>query len=139
MAGTKTRAQETAPLASPKLPAQDADFACGYAVDVSADDNRSSEQWARSAWDGASAPRRWLGRKRCRQGTRDGGGCGARGKTSCYSCRGPRWRRTEPPTLSSLSSPAATTSMQRLAPPSKPVDATVWPGLRTRRPASWAL
>src|SRR2546423_4526826 len=58
MPGTKTRAQETAPLASSDVPAQEADFACGYAIDVSADDDRSSEQWARSAWEGASAPMR---------------------------------------------------------------------------------
>jgi hypothetical protein len=60
MAGTTARAQETSPMASLDLPEQEADFACGYAIDVAADDHRSSEQWARAAWEGASAPMRWF-------------------------------------------------------------------------------
>jgi len=37
-----------------------ADFACAYEVDVGIGDDRSSEQWARAAWEGASAPMRWF-------------------------------------------------------------------------------
>ncbi len=36
------------------------DFACAYEIAVAADDPRSSEQWARAAWEGAPAPVRWF-------------------------------------------------------------------------------
>jgi hypothetical protein len=36
------------------------DFACAYQVATAADDNRSSEQWARVVWEGAPAPLRWF-------------------------------------------------------------------------------
>ena len=39
---------------------QDSDFACAYEVTVLPGDHRSSEQWARAAWEGASAPLRWF-------------------------------------------------------------------------------
>ena len=41
-------------------PTQSADFACAYAVEIRPGDGRSSEQWARVAWEGASAPMRWF-------------------------------------------------------------------------------
>jgi hypothetical protein len=37
-----------------------ADFACAYAVDIAPGDERSAEQWAREAWEGAPAPLRWF-------------------------------------------------------------------------------
>ena len=36
------------------------DWCCGLAVEMSADDGRSTEQWARSAWEGAPFGVRWL-------------------------------------------------------------------------------
>lgn len=40
--------------------AQHSDFACAYEVVVRPDDNRSAEEWARAAWEGAPAPLRWF-------------------------------------------------------------------------------
>lgn len=40
--------------------AESVDFACAYDVDIPPDDERTAEQWARSAWEGASAPLRWF-------------------------------------------------------------------------------
>src|SRR2546429_5439044 len=60
MVGTAPRAQLTAPTTRLVPSGQDADFACAYAIDVAPDDNRSAEQWARAAWEGASAPMRWF-------------------------------------------------------------------------------
>lgn len=37
-----------------------ADFVCTYEVDIASGDERSAEQWAREAWEGASAPVRWF-------------------------------------------------------------------------------
>jgi len=37
-----------------------ADFVCAYEVDIAPGDERSAEQWARDAWEGASAPLRWF-------------------------------------------------------------------------------
>jgi hypothetical protein len=37
-----------------------ADFGCAYEVDVAPGDERSAEQWAREAWEGAPAPLRWF-------------------------------------------------------------------------------
>lgn len=39
---------------------QGCDFACAYEIDVVSDDDRSSGQWARAAWEDAPAPMRWL-------------------------------------------------------------------------------
>ena len=36
------------------------DFACAYEVDIATGDDRTSERWARNAWEGASAPLRWF-------------------------------------------------------------------------------
>lgn len=36
------------------------DFACAYEVEVAPHDDRPTEQWARDAWEGASAPLRWF-------------------------------------------------------------------------------
>src|SRR5947209_5034805 len=36
------------------------DFACAYQAAVPPGDTRSSEQWARAAWEGAPAPLRWF-------------------------------------------------------------------------------
>lgn len=37
-----------------------ADFVCAYEVDIAPGDERSAEQWARDAWEGAPAPLRWF-------------------------------------------------------------------------------
>lgn len=39
---------------------EDLDFACAYEVAVAPNDSRSTEQWARAAWEGAPLPLRWL-------------------------------------------------------------------------------
>jgi uncharacterized protein DUF2867 len=50
---------------STSIPRSDAasqpnDFTCAYAVDIPIDDERSSEQWARAAWEHAPVPLQWL-------------------------------------------------------------------------------
>ena len=37
-----------------------ADFACAYEIAIAANDHRSSEQWARAAWEGSPAALRWF-------------------------------------------------------------------------------
>jgi hypothetical protein len=54
------RARPTAPATDSQLLAQGPSFACAYAIDVVAGDQRSSEQWARDAWEGSPAPLRWF-------------------------------------------------------------------------------
>jgi hypothetical protein len=39
---------------------QTADFACAYEVPIADGDTRSTEEWARDAWEGSPAPLRWL-------------------------------------------------------------------------------
>jgi hypothetical protein len=41
-------------------PDRAADFACAYEVDIAPGDERSAEQWAREAWEGAPGPLRWF-------------------------------------------------------------------------------
>jgi len=36
------------------------DFVCAYEVDIASGDDRSSERWARDAWEGAPGPLRWF-------------------------------------------------------------------------------
>ena len=36
------------------------DFACAYEIGIAPGDDRSPEQWARAAWEGAPAPLRWF-------------------------------------------------------------------------------
>ncbi|SRR5581483_4320871 len=39
---------------------QGADFECAYEVDIAPEDDRCAGEWAREAWEGASAPLRWF-------------------------------------------------------------------------------
>src|SRR3954454_20019685 len=54
------RARPTAPGTGSQLRAQRASFPLASAIDVVAGDQRSSEQWARDAWEGSPAPLRWF-------------------------------------------------------------------------------
>ena len=54
------RVQRTSPSTGSSVARPEHDFACAYEVVVATDDHRSSEQWARVAWEGASAPLRWF-------------------------------------------------------------------------------
>ena|SRR5579885_1680466 len=60
MGQTAGRARATRPDAASKFSAREADFCCAYEIDVASNDQRSPEEWARSAWEGASAPLRWF-------------------------------------------------------------------------------
>jgi hypothetical protein len=50
----------TSPTTGSAAAPQEHDFACAYAVAIALGDHRSSEQWARAVWEGASAPLRWF-------------------------------------------------------------------------------
>lgn len=54
------RVHRTSPTTGSSAVPQEHDFACAYEVAVSADDDRSSEQWARAVWEGAPRPLQWL-------------------------------------------------------------------------------
>ena len=54
------RVRRTSPKVDSKARADKDDFACAYEVAIRPDDNRSSEQWARAAWEAAPAPLRWF-------------------------------------------------------------------------------
>ena len=54
------RVRATSPTTGSSTATSNADFACAYQVAVTAQDNRSSEQWARSAWEDSPAPVRWF-------------------------------------------------------------------------------
>ena len=55
-----TRVRQTSPTTDFAAAKRDPDFACAYEVAVAPNDHRSSEQWARAAWEGAPAPLRWF-------------------------------------------------------------------------------
>ncbi|MEY2432102.1 MAG: hypothetical protein QOC92_1827 [Acidimicrobiaceae bacterium] len=55
-----SRVRPTLPSTGCTTAARDPDFECGYEIAIAPGDNRSSEQWARDAWEGASAPLRWF-------------------------------------------------------------------------------
>ncbi|HEX5265366.1 MAG TPA: DUF2867 domain-containing protein [Acidimicrobiales bacterium] len=55
-----TTPRQTAPVTTTPFRVGEANFACAYAVDIAADDDRTSEEWAREAWEGAPAPMRWF-------------------------------------------------------------------------------
>lgn len=44
----------------PGADSDDHDFACAYEVVIDPTDGRSSEEWARAAWEGAPTPLRWF-------------------------------------------------------------------------------
>ncbi|HET6965614.1 MAG TPA: hypothetical protein VFH58_12635 [Acidimicrobiales bacterium] len=50
----------TSPGRGTHLLGRDPDFACGYAVAIAAGDGRSTEHWARAAWEGAPTALRWF-------------------------------------------------------------------------------
>jgi Protein of unknown function (DUF2867) len=54
------RVRQTSPTTGIRAVAQTHDFACAYEVAIASDDTRSSEDWARAAWEGAPAPLRWF-------------------------------------------------------------------------------
>jgi hypothetical protein len=54
------RARRTAVTDAVAASARPADFVCAYEVDFAPGDERSAEQWARDAWEGAPAPLRWF-------------------------------------------------------------------------------
>lgn len=54
------RVWRTAPATATDLAARKPEFACAYAVRIEAGDARSSEEWARAAWEGSPAPLRGL-------------------------------------------------------------------------------
>ena len=58
--GATIRVQPTTPTTGSRDVSHNPDFECAYQVAVTAEDNRSSEQWARAAWEGAPAPIRWF-------------------------------------------------------------------------------
>ena len=55
-----SRVRATSPTTRFTFAARDPDFACGYEIAVAPQDNRSSEEWARAAWEGAPAALRWF-------------------------------------------------------------------------------
>lgn len=57
---TDRRVRRSTPATGSEVAALDADFACAYEVAVAPADGRSAEEWARAAWEGASAPLRWV-------------------------------------------------------------------------------
>lgn len=48
------------PTTSGAAALEQADFACAYAIEVLPGDGRTSEEWARTAWEGAPRPLRWF-------------------------------------------------------------------------------
>jgi hypothetical protein len=56
----RSRVRATSPPPDHRAASPDADFACAYEIDRRPDDERSAEQWARAAWEGAPAPMRWF-------------------------------------------------------------------------------
>jgi hypothetical protein len=60
MAQVSRRVRRTSPATLFDTAAHDADFACAYEIEVAPDDGRSSEQWARAAWEGSPAMLRWF-------------------------------------------------------------------------------
>ena len=55
-----SRVRPASPTTGCDAATHDPDFACAYEIAVASDDHRSSEQWARAAWEGAPAPLRWF-------------------------------------------------------------------------------
>lgn len=60
MTRVSRRVRKTTPATSFDTAAQGADFACAYEIDVVPNDGRSSEEWAREAWEGAPVVLRWF-------------------------------------------------------------------------------
>jgi hypothetical protein len=54
------RVRPTSPTTASTATPQKPDFACAYQVAIAPGDDRSSEHWARAAWEGAPAPLRWF-------------------------------------------------------------------------------
>ena len=54
------RATRATPSTGSAAAKDGADFACAYEIAVQPEDHRSSEQWARAAWEGAPPPLRWF-------------------------------------------------------------------------------
>jgi hypothetical protein len=55
-----SRVRRASPTTDFLAAAHDPDFACAYEMAVAPDDDRSSEQWARAAWEDAPATLRWF-------------------------------------------------------------------------------
>lgn len=60
MSDAPLRARQAPVTAADDFPGQAADFACAYEIEIAPGDERSSEQWARAAWEGAPLFLRWL-------------------------------------------------------------------------------
>jgi hypothetical protein len=60
MTVTSSRVRPTTPRSGATIAVEHADFACAYEITAGAGDVRSSQQWARAAWEGAPAPLRWF-------------------------------------------------------------------------------
>src|SRR6266851_873540 len=58
--GATSRVRPTSPTTGSAAAAHHPDFACAYEIAVAPEDRRSSEQWARAAWEGSPAPLRWF-------------------------------------------------------------------------------
>jgi hypothetical protein len=56
----KLRVLPTSPTTGSSAAVHDPDFECAYQIAVAGEDDRSSEQWARAAWEGAPVPLRWF-------------------------------------------------------------------------------
>ena len=56
----RLRVRPTPPTTGSNAAAHNPDFECAYKIDVPREDDRSTEQWARAAWEGAPAPLRWF-------------------------------------------------------------------------------
>lgn len=60
MNAASRRVHPAAPQSGATVAVQDADFACAYKIETAAGDIRSSQQLARTAWEGAPAALRWF-------------------------------------------------------------------------------
>lgn len=60
MAKAAGRVYPTSPATDSAAGAREHDFACAYGIPIAPGDDRSSEQWARAAWEGAPTPLRWF-------------------------------------------------------------------------------
>ncbi|MBV9952494.1 MAG: DUF2867 domain-containing protein [Acidimicrobiia bacterium] len=60
MARPSIRVRRAWPSTQSVVALEGADFACAYEVDISPEDGRSPEQWARAAWEDSPSALRWF-------------------------------------------------------------------------------
>ena len=57
---TSVTVARTTPGTTAPIESEESDWACAFAVVARSDDARSTEDWARSVWERAPAPMRWV-------------------------------------------------------------------------------